>query len=71
VTVVGIIGERRAVDAYLSGPHGADAARALARRVFEDDDRLAAFELGEAELPAAVEAELDRLITQRNRRERA
>ncbi len=71
MSVAAIIGDPDAVAAFLASPAGAGVARELAAAVFADDDRLAAYELGEdVGLPAAVEAELDRLIEQRNRRER-
>lgn len=63
-----LLGDRTAVDAFLATPEGARFARQIAAAIFEDEDRLADFELGEnLGLPVAVEYALDRLITARNR----
>lgn len=48
-----------------------EIARSLAAGVFADEDRLCAFEMGEARYPAAVERVLDSLIAERNRTEDA
>lgn len=65
-----ILGDRAAVERFLDSPHGAATAAAMAAEVFADEERLAAFELGDDELPAPVEAALNRLIERRNREDR-
>ena len=71
MSAVAVVGHPQAVEAYLSTPDGRRVAREVARSVFEDEDRVAAYELGDdLGLAAAVVRELDRLIDQRNREDR-
>ena len=71
MTAVAVVGDRQAVEAYLNTPDGRRVAREVARSVFEDEDRVAAYEVGDdLGLALAVVRELDRLIAQRNREDR-
>jgi len=70
VSAVAVVGDRAAVDAYLSSPEGRDTARALAKAVFRDEAACSEYELGLGPDPhPAVERHLQRLIAARNRRE--
>lgn len=67
-----LIGDRATVDAYLRTRDGRGLARDIARALFADEERLAAYEaaLDGDRLPPAVEYELSKLITARNAQER-
>jgi hypothetical protein len=66
-----IVGHPDYVAAYLASPSGRTTARAMAEAIFADDERLAEFEMGQAEFHPVVEHELDRMIAQRNREDDA
>lgn len=70
MSVVGVIGDRAAVDKYFGTAEGHRTARAVARAVFHDEGRLSDYEAALTDdLHPAVEQELSRLIRARNERE--
>ena len=71
MTAAAVVGDPQAVEAYLSTPDGRRVAREVARSIFEDEDRIAAYEFGDdLGLASPVVRELDRLIDRRNREDR-
>lgn len=54
---------------FLDSPRGARTAHALSEAVFRDEDRLAAWELGELDLPKPVDQIIQAKVDARNARD--